>query len=241
MENDLKGVQTDLLKTESWLKQHEKLIIVVLILLSSIFVVNKGFNIIDKHWVDKTKAAQTTLQTQENTNKTLAEQVQSATENYQNQVAALTAQNQILENGIVSRDSGLKVQQLKDQSDTIQQLTNRVNQLETQGNAVVSNGGITLDATQAKETVTDLENVPVLKKDLADTNTELTDRQYELQLSSALVKNQAALITGLDNQLADQTKECKDEVSTIKAQARKSKFKWFGAGVIVGFIAGHVW
>jgi len=28
-------------------------------------------------------------------------------------------------------------------------------------------------------------------------------------------------------------------LAAVKAQCRKSKFKWFGAGVVVGFIGRH--
>ena len=38
----------------------------------------------------------------------------------------------------------------------------------------------------------------------------------------------------------DESKACKAEVADIKAQARKSKLRWLGVGIIIGFIGAHL-
>jgi hypothetical protein len=86
--------------------------------------------------------------------------------------------------------------------------------------------------------VEQLDSIPVLQANLTDTQSELTNTKTELSDANVLVGQQKQEITGLTQQNADQVKADNAEIANVKAQARRSRLKWFGAGVVVGFIGG---
>jgi hypothetical protein len=77
-----------------------------------------------------------------------------------------------------------------------------------------------------------LDSIPVLQSDLVDE----TKIAANLQTQST---QQTGVIADLQVQITDQTKVCQAQVASVKAQARKSKLKWFGVGFVLGVIAGH--
>jgi peptidoglycan hydrolase CwlO-like protein len=93
---------------------------------------------------------------------------------------------------------------------------------------VTSNGAVT--------TVQQLEEVPVLQKQLGNTQDELKNAQQLLTASNGQVATLNAEVGSLHVQITDNAKVCDARVATVRAEARRSKRRWFYAGVIVGFI-----
>lgn len=76
------------------------------------------------------------------------------------------------------------------------------------------------------------------KADLADTKTQLASTESLLTSATALVGVKTEEVTGLQTELTTQAAASKAEIASVKAAGRKSKFGWFRAGVVVGFVAG---
>lgn len=84
--------------------------------------------------------------------------------------------------------------------------------------------------------------------DLLDTvQANLTDTQKQLSSESVINTNlqanvaaQKNLVSALRTENTDQQKACVAQVSAVKAQARKSKLKWFGIGYIAGFVSARL-
>lgn len=136
----------------------------------------------------------------------------------QKQIDALTATN-------VSLQSALLAQQRKDAQLTPTQLGNRLADL-----AGVQSGDVQLEPTghfdltpqAVLEAALKLEQVPVLTQQLAN-ETQALDLEKQAHKSDLDASN-AALAA------------CKTDVAKVTADARKAKWKWFAAGVVVGFL-----
>lgn len=82
-------------------------------------------------------------------------------------------------------------------------------------------------------------DLPITRKivgafdDLATTKANLADTQGALQASQGTVAQQTQLI-------ADKDKACASELKTAHADARKGKLKWFGIGLVTGYLVGRV-
>ena len=117
------------------------------------------------------------------------------------------------------------------------------NRLKTLGNAPdgsVSTEGDSVKITQsgAVAVTQTLETLPALRDNLRD-ETELAGAAQAAQKQGEVViKDQATQITGLNLTLVDADKQCKAQIADVKAQARKSKIKFFKLGFVAGFVSG---
>lgn len=151
------------------------------------------------------------------------------------QSAALIAS---LASTISKRDSQLKVVQTANASLSAQDAALK---LATQTGASVSDvtavgDNVTLSLPVTRKVVNALDELPIVKADLIDTTTQLDEAQSINTRLSANVGEQKQLVTALQDQLVTADKACKADIALVNAKARKSKLKWFGAGLIVGFI-----
>ncbi len=95
--------------------------------------------------------------------------------------------------------------------------------------SIISNtqGGYTVDSGPAIDTVNTLEEVPVLRANLEDETKLVETTQTALNSCSTLVDKQKT-------QIEEDDKTCKAQVTSLKANARKSKRNFFIAGFISG-------
>lgn len=230
-------------QTITWLQQHERLIIVLLVLLAGAWGANRWFDYAALQDQQKTQQAQAALTQQKAANDALVKQIANTTAQYQAQFTALAQQTQQLQVSMATRQTQLKQQQTVDQKATPKELLNRWAQLVGPNiadlpNAVTyeQNVGIVVSQEAASATVASMEQIPVLQQNVHDLMTQNEAYQSAASTSQTLIAEDAKEITGLNAQLVDANKLCQDQISTIKAQARKSKMKWFGLGVVAGFI-----
>ncbi len=110
------------------------------------------------------------------------------------------------------------------------------------GDIMASTAGITVTPQGALDTVTVLEQVPVLTADLADVSKQKDNLSSELTSSDTLNTNLVAQVKGLQTAAVDQDKSCKSEITSVKASARKGKLHAFlyGAGVGAGVVTALV-
>jgi Tfp pilus assembly protein PilE len=235
-------VTGDIVAAKSWLQKHERLIIVVLVLGLLTFATQKTFDVIANRDKQQAAVAAQTLAAQVQKDQQLSQAVAASTAQYQALVTSLSQQNSQLINSVQARNSVLNTQQTTDKVLTQPQLATRWLTLISQQAGVLDNGQ-TIEVTHdaALDTVLQLEQVPVLTANLNDGKVVLQNTQDELASANQVIVIQKADIDGLNQQLTDQKKADTIEIESVKAQARKSKLKWFGAGLVVGFIGGKVW
>ncbi len=179
---------------------------------------------------------------------TLVQQNQLLQQQTKVQIDALTQQNVALQQevgslatAIVTRDAQLIQNQNKVPNLSPDQLSAEWQKDIRNAGSIKPTlpSGYLVDQTAAVATVQALESVPVLQQDIADLEKSNSNLQSELN-------NDAAVLTlekkshFSDNQTNTALLTAKDaEIKDVKAQARKSKLKWFGIGFLLGLIGGH--
>jgi multidrug resistance efflux pump len=228
-------------KAESWLKAHERLIIVTFILIFAFFVLDKAMSIVSQ-W-EQHKANEATLTLAADKAKADAElaQAKQMLSDYEAAISQTEKLNATLQAGIISRDSLLAAQQKKDSVLLPSELSERWVGLVGDSGIQSGTSGFTVSDTAAHATVSKLEQVPVLEKDLKDEQAKSANLQGDVDKANDLIGQGKLVVSGLQLQLTDKDKVCSTQVAAIKAEARKGKLKWFGIGFVSGFVAGHIW
>lgn len=241
----------------TFLKAHERVIVLILCLAAAIFVYDKGLDLVERHDQRVANAATAMLQVQQakdsavaTANQQAAVQTQQATVQYQQLAAQLLKTNTALVVAQAARDNALTVQQSADKVLPPQALAIRLqSQLNLTPKDVTTNADLTafeLTPVAIQEAVTQLDRIPQLQSNLADEQTIVVNNSRQLQTLTALNSNLTALNMGLNTQIAGLNTQIKDQIAAdaadlklVKAQARKSKLKWFIAGFVGGLIAGR--
>src|SRR5271156_2992974 len=237
----------------TFLLDHEKLIICVLAAVILWWGYGKYAQIRSDHDAAQLKQAQVVAQQQADQNAALAKQAaanatQIADDKAQLQVLTdrLTSQNQQLVNANTALATALTKQQKTDASLPVPDLVNRWAQLAPGSNfsgAIGSGNNVTVTPSNALATVQQLEKVPVLTTQLANETVEKTnDDQLISQQNKSIsdLNNQVgtlnASVVGLNKQIVDNASTCADQIKVVKAEAAKSKRRWFVIGYIAGFL-----
>ena len=230
------AVKVEVAKPLSWLQKHERIVIVFLVLLAATWIGNR--------WIDA-KAAATSqaaavaaqqLKEQEAKDAAITAQVAQLSSQYQALVTQVTAQNAQLAASMANRTVVLQQQQAADKTMPLPDLGARwatlagVDRSELSANTT----GITVTDTAARATVDKLEQVPVLTQNLKDETTVATNTQQELASANGVIAGQNQQIAGLQLTITDDDKACKAQVAAEKAEANKSKRKWFISGALAG-------
>lgn len=107
-----------------------------------------------------------------------------------------------------------------------------INEVSTNGNNVV------VDLPIARNLVEDLDAYTSTLGDLADTQKQLASQTNLTADAKKEAADAESVVASQGIQLVDSTKSCNAQVASVKAAARKSKFKYFGVGYVLGFISG---
>lgn len=237
--------------TQSWLQRHERMVIVALVLAAALFLGNKYLDrSAEKAQTQATvaiqqaaSAAQQAASAQKSAEQAAAQAVQTAAV-YQAMVDALQKQNASLAQAVTQRDAILGQAQTAVKTAPIPQVAQEWQTAIGGTNDIVqSTNGLTVDGDAARRTVEALLALPVAQADLADQKQITENVETELVESNQLVSKLDTQVTALNVEIADDktalTKEQiahKNDVSAVKAEARKSKWHWFLAGVVTGFM-----
>ncbi len=237
----------------TFLLDHERLILCVL----AAVVLWWGYGEYAKIRLDHDNAllqqAQIVAKQQATENAALAAQAQQnaqqvAQDKAQLQVLSdkLTAQNQQLVNANTALATALTKQQKTDASLPVPDLVNRWAQLAPGTNfsgAIGSGNNVDVTPSNALATVQQLEKVPVLTQELAnETAAKANDDQIIVKQNQSIsdlnteVGTLNASVVGLNKTITDNAAVCADQIKVVKAQAAKSKRKWFIAGFVAGFL-----
>lgn len=134
------------------------------------------------------------------------------------EIAAITSANQQLLQTISTRNQSLTVSQQKDHSSPAPIIAQKL------GGTAINAQTIDLPLSVAQNITASLEAIPVLQANLADETTIAT--------------NETKLVSDLQTQLKVEDSACKASIADLKAHDRRSKFKWFIAGLAAGFTLG---
>ena len=160
------------------------------------------------------------------------------------QMKSLNDQQQLLnaqsQAAIATLKQQLKDQQGKDATLPPNDLAARIQALAPGGIVAPIAGGYTLDQPEGVAIAQALENIPVL-------NQELSLDQMVISRDDTIIANDEKSLDvekaahAADNATAAVDKDTMTkEIAAVKADARKSKFKWFIAGVVAGFTLGRI-
>jgi Tfp pilus assembly protein FimV len=230
------AVKADASASLSWLKVHERLIIVILVLAVSGWLGNHWLNNRAEVADQKVVAAQQALDAQKTANTQLAAQVQQTTAQYQAMVNSLTQQNSQLTSAMQSRTVVLQQQQTVDKTLPLPDLGTRWSTLANlqPGDLTATTSGVNLTDAGARATVSTLEQVPALTSNLADETKVADNRQAEVNEANVLVDGLNQQVTGLNLQITDGDKTCNTKLAAVKADAAKAKKNWFLRGLGIG-------
>ena len=206
----------------AYVKLHERLIGLVLAAAVIWGVSGKIESVVAKHDKSQETQAQIVANAQQSKDAALATQAAQQAEQYKELSDKVAAQNDALVTALVK-------QQHTDASLPPSDLIARWNTLVPQAGATVTSTGVALPEAGAVATVQQLESVPVLTQQLANTNSLLGASQKQVVTLDQEV-------SGLNLQLVDNQKVCTAQIAVVKADAAKSKRRWFLIGVVAGFL-----
>lgn len=223
-----------------WFKSHERVVIVLMVLLTAGWMYGKWANSsADKAKAQAEATAQLAAQMKEAADK--AAQASALTQQqYQVMVDTLTRQNQALSQAITNRDSvlGQKVQDVSKPKAPTEVATDVNNAYQGQAPSVINDGQIQFDPSVVQKfTVTKLER-DTFQGDLNDQRQVTTNLQTELTKSDQLSGTLGLQINTLNNQITADKNQCTADIKEVKAEARKGKVKWFKVGYVAGLVSG---
>jgi hypothetical protein len=224
--------------TQSWLKTHERIIIVFMILVCGTY----GFN----HWLDRTStkdsakavASEQIATSQAAANKLLTTQLAQQTALFEQEknahaqevariVAAMASRNVVTKQAVAVAVAPKTPSQAVSDLSTAYTLPVAVVPTDT--------GADVPTADLQQFTAIKIEH-DALQSDVLDLQTQVTSDNQQISADSSLVTGLQTQVTGLNAQVKDNDVACKAEVTASKAQARRSKGHWFLLGVVTGFI-----
>ncbi len=217
-----------------WVTQH-----VILLILAGLLVFGAVYGVeslLTKHDIAMEAKYSQILNQQSAQTQLLETQLKTDESNWTQLSSQLTSQNAADQQIIATRDS------------QINQLITKINvmkppqiaaDLQTKlhsGVATVLPDGIKLDTNAARDVDSQLAQGTAAEQNLVITKTELENEVMLVNGAEKTISVSNTALAAEQKKNADQITACSAEVRTVKAEATKGKLKWFGIGVVVGFI-----
>jgi len=228
---DVATIETKIKADLSWLQKHERIVLATIAGLTLWFGIGKIDTLIQNHDMNNFNVAKAVAQVQAEKNTETATLAEQQAEQYKALAQQVATQNAQLTQTNAALSAALAKQQKVDASLPPSELVNRWYTLVPEAKPTVTPTGVALDNAGAVATVQQLELVPVQQQKLVNVQEELGNAQKLVEAEGTQVATLNALVTGKDALLADNAKVCAAQVATVKAEARKSKRRWFYAGM----------
>ena len=225
-----------LLYISAYIQRHEKLLAIVLAALLIWGVTGKIENVITAHDQRVLAADKSTLQDQADKNAAIAQANAQLAAQAQAQAAATAAANKQLEQSNNALAAALTARQANDASLPPSDVAARIELLAKlpAASVVPTTTGYTVTSPAAVSILQDLDTVGTLTGENVNLKAETVNDQKEIATDVLLINGLNSQVSGLNLQLGAATKVCKDQVAVTKAEARKSKRRWFVAGFVAG-------
>ena len=223
-----------------WIEAHERLLLVAVAGVVLWFGIGRVDSLIARHDNANLQQAQVVAQAQSDKTAAIAEQVAQQSAQYQALADKVQVQNAALVQANTELATALAKQQRTDASLPPTELVNRWSTLVPQAKPTVTPSGVALDTPSAVATVQALEAVPVLTAQVSNTQKELDNAQSLVTAEGQQVTTLNTEVGSLRTQLGDNQAVCQAQIAVVRAEARKSKRRWFYAGVVVGFVGRQI-
>ncbi len=217
-----------------WLRAHHTVLLIIAVFGTLLFLGNKYLNASYDAAVAREKSAEQTLQTQKEANDKLAVQNQQAAAQYQVLLGQVTANNKKLTAEMLQLSQTLVARQKQDSTLPLPELASRWEFLIGTSGISSTENGLQASPDAARATVSNLETLPVIKQQLADETTLASDKDKQISSLGGVVDGLNTQVAGLNSQLVDSSKACQAQI----AVAKRSRWKYFKAGAVFGFVAG---
>ena len=217
-----------------YLKAHERLILALVAAGVLWVAIGKVDTLIQHHDDANLKQAQVIAAQEASKNAAIAAQVASDKAAFDALQAKLQAEDAALIQANVALATALTRQQKTDATLPPTDLVARWNALVPQAAASVNNGQVTLPNTGAVATVQQLERIPVQQEEITNEQTLVANGNALAVAQTKQVTDLTVQVTGLKLQSIDDAKVCQAQIAVVKADARKSKRRWFVAGFVAG-------
>jgi len=219
-----------------FIKAHERIILVAIVGLVLWFSFGKIDTLLIHH--DSAQVQQAIIVAQTNAQETAKVEAQAEAQaiQYKQLTDKVQAQNDKLAQANAALIAALSVQQKKDAEMDIPQLAQRWTQLVPSVGLSTTDGHLEISDIGAHTTVSQLEQVPTLTAELAAEQTKELNDLSLLTSANTRIDTLNQNVTLLNTQITDNQNVCKAQIAEVKAKARKSKWHFFEAGVVVGFL-----
>lgn len=218
----------------SYIIAHERLLLAVVAAGVLWVAIGKVDTLIQHHDDANLKQAQVIAAQDASKNAAIAAQVASDKAAFDALQAKLQAEDAALIQANVALATALTRQQKTDATLPPTDLVARWNALVPQAAASVTPNGITLPNAGAVATVQQLEIIPVQQEEITNEQTLVANGNALAVVQAKQVTDLTDQVTGLKLQSVDDARVCQAQIAVVKAEARKSKRRWF----IAGFVAG---
>jgi hypothetical protein len=217
-----------------YIKAHEKLILALIAAGVLWVAIGKIDTLIQHHDGANLKQAQVIAAQNAVNNAAIAAQVASDKAAFDALQAKLQAEDAALIQANVALATALTKQQKVDAALPPTDLAERWNALVPNADVSVSNGQAVVPMTGAVATVQQLEIIPAQQEEITNDQTLIANGNALAVAQTKQVTDLTDQVTGLKLQSVDDAKVCQAQIAVVKADARKSKRRWF----IAGFVAG---
>jgi hypothetical protein len=225
----------------TFVKGHERLILIVVGAFLLFHFYGSGLTAWVEHDKRLADASAQQVKTDQTQTQSIVDKLAADEKTWFQQNAAQQAVIVQLTNSIVQRDKTTATQIQHDATLSAVDAAQRI-ALQTRaqvGEVVAQNDNVILDLTTSRAVVASLDQLPTVQADLADTQKQLASETAVAANLQNNISGQEALIAAMKTQATDADKSCKVNISLLKAQARRNKFRWFGAGYVLGLVSAH--
>lgn len=230
---------TTLTEDMGWVKGHAILIFVVVGLsIAGIYTVE---NIISKH-DDATNARwQAINQAQIAQVQTLSDRIAADEKERAQENAQQTAILANLATTIAQRDKTTAVVVQKDATLSASEAAQKIAQQTKAkpGEVVPQTDNVLVDLPMARVIAANLDQLPAIQADLSDTQKQLVSETTIATNLQGSIADKQKLIDAMNVAKNDADKACQANIASVKASARKSKWRWFGIGYVLGLASAH--
>ena len=220
----------------TYVKAHERLVLAGIAAVLLWFAVGHIEGIIARHDNANLQQAQVVAQAQADKTAAIAEQVAQQSAQYASLAAKVQQQNDALMQANVALSTALAKQQHSDATLPPSDLVARWNALVPQAKPTVTATGIAVDTPSAVATLQQLEIIPVQQQELTNTQKELENAQSLVTAEGQQMTTLNTEVGSLRTQLGDNQAVCQAQIKVVKAEARRSKRRWFAVGFVSGFV-----
>jgi hypothetical protein len=231
-------IQTSIAADWRWVTNHLILLAAAGLLVFGAVRFTDG--ILEKHAAAEDQKWQGILASQQTATQTLLKQTADHEAEWQKENQQQTSLIAHLSSSIQKRDEQTS-QTIK--QDATLDTKSAAEKLSSQINFPVSanvDNSVSIGLDGVRVVVQKLDSIPALQADLSDSTKEIDAQKTIITNLTSDVAEQKASVGSVQAQLAAQITADKKELAEAKAVARKSKARWFFAGVVTGVFAKRI-